>query len=858
MPAARGLAAAPASGPSAMNASDAGGMAPAPRDAEPMLVVPIEGMSCASCIGRVERAIAAVPGVRSVSVNLATQRAAVRFAGQPDAAAVVEAIVRAGYAVPTTVTDLAIEGMSCASCVGRVERALRAVPGVSEATVNLATGRARVAHLASLPPGSLEAAVSAAGYGAVRIGADAPAARAERARSAERAEERGLKRDFIIAAVLALPLAVLEMGAHLSSAVHHVIDETIGIALSWKLQFLLAAAVMAWPGRRIQQAGWRALWRGAPDMNALVALGTGAAFAYSTVATFAPSLLPEGAQHVYFEAAAVIVALILFGRWLEARSRGRTSEAIRKLVSLQPPTARVLRDGEEREIPAEELVAGDIFLVRPGERLPADGEVIEGASFVDESMITGEPVPVPKHPGVRVSGGTVNGTGSLRVRATAVGADTVLARIVRMVEEAQAGKLPIQALVDRVTAWFVPAVLAIAAVTFLVWLVAGPEPSLTFALVNAVAVLIIACPCAMGLATPTSIMVGTGRAGELGVLFRRGEALQSLASVAVMAFDKTGTLTEGRPEVTDLVVAPGEEDAAVLALAAAVEARSEHPIARAIVAAASARGLAVAEAERFESVPGFGAVAEVAGRRVAVGSARHLERLGIDPGPLAEAALALARKGRTPLLVADGDRCVAAIAVADPVKPSAPAALSALRGMGLRIAMVTGDNRKAAEAIAESLGIVDVVAEVPPEGKVEAIAALRSGGRTVAFVGDGLNDAPVLASADVGLAVGTGTDVAIESAEVVLMSGDLRAVVTAVALSRATLRNIGQNLAWAFGYNAALIPVAAGVLWPFGGPLLSPIFAAAAMGLSSVFVVTNALRLRRFRPARATIGEVAR
>jgi len=841
-----------------MTAPEAAGAAAPARAAEASLILPISGMTCASCVGRVERAIAAVPGVTSVSVNLATGRATVRFAGTPDAEAVIAAVSRAGYAVPTGVTDLAIEGMTCASCVGRVERALMAVPGVTGAAVNLATGRARVAHLAALAPGRLEAAVRAAGYGAAPAGGEPPAERADRERTAQAAEERAIGRNALAAAVLALPLVVLEMGAHLSSAIHRAIADGIGLALSWQIQFVLAALVMFGPGLRFQTAGWRALRHAAPDMNSLVALGTGAAFAYSSVATFAPALLPEGARHVFFEAAAVIVALILLGRWLEARSRGRTSEAIRHLVGLQPPTARVLRGGLEQEIAAAELVPGDVVLVRPGERLPADGEVIEGSSFVDESMITGEPVPVGKEPGARVSGGTVNGTGAFRFRATAVGADTVLARIVRMVEEAQGTKLPIQALVDRVTMWFVPAVLAVAGLTFGAWLVLGPEPGLAFALVNAVSVLIIACPCAMGLATPTSIMVGTGRAAELGVLFRKGEALQALASVEVVAFDKTGTLTEGRPVLTDLVPAAGEDAGTILSLVAAVEARSEHPVAQAIVAEARARGLAVADADRFEAVPGFGAAADVQGRRVAVGADRYMARLGIDLAPLAAAASALAGQGRTPLHAAVDGRLVAAIAVADPVKPSTPAALSALRAAGGRVAMVTGDNRLAAEAIARSLGIAEVVAEVAPDGKVAAVEGLRAGGRKVAFVGDGINDAPALASADVGLAIGTGTDVAIESAEVVLMSGDLRAVVTAVAISRATMANIRQNLFWAFAYNVALIPVAAGVLWPFGGPLLSPMLAAAAMGLSSVFVVTNALRLRRFRPPVSTAGEGGR
>lgn len=815
------------------------------------LSVPIEGMTCASCVRRVEQAIAALPGVASATVNLATERAEISFADTPDLPGVIAAIAKAGYGVGTETTDLAIDGMTCASCVGRVERALKAVPGVTDASVNLATNRGRVTHLPAVAAAALVDAVRGAGYGAERLGDTAPDDRSDRERAARAREIRGLARSLVIAAMLTLPLVVLEMGAHLSMALHHAIEDSIGFLLSWRIQFVLAGLVMFAPGLHFQTKGWRALLRGAPDMNSLVAIGTGAAFAYSTVATFAPDLLPENARNVYFEAAAVIVTLILLGRWLEARSKGRTSEAIRRLIGLQPKTAHVLRNDVEQEIAAADLASGDIVLVRPGERIPTDGEVIEGNSFVDEAMITGEPVPVEKAVGARVTGGTVNGTGAFRFRATAVGGDTVLSQIVRMVEQAQGSKLPIQALVDRVTMWFVPAVLAIAALTFGVWLAFGPDPALTFALVNAVAVLIIACPCAMGLATPTSIMVGTGRAAELGVLFRRGEALQTLRDVTVIAIDKTGTLTEGRPTLTDLTVAAGENEDDLLTLVAAVEARSEHPVAQAIVAAAKARGLVLPEASEFQATPGFGATALVGRRRVSVGADRYMARLGFDVAPFAASAAALADQGRTPIYAAVDGRLVAALAVADPVKPGAPAALAALRAQGLRIAMVTGDNRRTAQAIARSLGIEEVVAEVLPDGKVAAVQGLRAGNRKVAFVGDGINDAPALAAADVGLAVGTGTDVAIESADVVLMSGDLGAVATAFGISRATMANIRQNLFWAFAYNSALIPVAAGILWPFGGTLLSPMLAAGAMGLSSVFVLANALRLRRFQPAAA-------
>ncbi len=806
----------------------------------------VGGMSCASCVAHVEKAIASVPGVLAASVNLATERADVRFAGTPDAAAVAKAIAGAGYEVGEETTELAVGGMTCASCVSHVEKALAAVPGVLAATVNLATERAAVRHLGgAMGFADLAAAVRAAGYEARPLGGTSGV---DRERERREHELSALRRDLLVAAALTLPILVLEMGGHLFETIHDFVMGTIGHQTSLYLMFALATLVQFGPGARFYRKGVPSLLRAAPDMNALVILGTSAAYAYSTVATFLPGLLPDGTRNVYFEASTVIVTLILLGRYLESVSKGRTSEAIRRLMGLQPKTARVLRDGVAAEIGVDAVLPGDIVMVRPGERIPVDGEVTEGSSFVDESMITGEPIPAAKGAGSTVVGGTINRTGSFSFsfRATKVGADTVLAQIIRMVETAQGAKLPIQALVDRVTAWFVPAVMALAALTFGAWLVFGPSPALTFGLVNAVAVLIIACPCAMGLATPTSIMVGTGRAAELGILFRSGEALQTLRDAGVIAVDKTGTLTKGRPELTDVHSAPGFEEGEMLALAAAVEAHSEHPIAEAIVAAARARGLTVRAAEGFEAVPGFGVAARVAGRRVEAGAARFMIRLGYDVVAFAAIAEPLAREGKTPLYVAIDGRLAAALAVSDPIKESTPAAIASLHALGLRIAMVTGDDRRTAEAIARQVGIDDVVAEILPAGKVDAVKRLREGGRLVAFVGDGINDAPALAEADVGIAIGTGTDVAIESADVVLMSGDLRGVATAIALSQATIRNIRQNLFWAFAYNAALIPVAAGALYPVWGILLSPVLAAGAMAMSSVFVLTNALRLRRF------------
>jgi len=543
----------------------------------------------------------------------------------------------------------------------------------------------------------------------------------------------------------------------------------------------------------------------------------------------------------------VIVTLILLGRFLEARAKGRTGEAIKKLVGLQAKTARVLRDGIAAEVPLADVRTGDLVVVRPGEKIAVDGEIVEGSSFVDEAMITGEPVPVAKGFGAEVVGGTINKTGSFTFQATKVGAETLLAQIVRMVEAAQGAKLPIQALVDKVTAWFVPAVIAAAVLTFGIWLVLGPDPALSFALVNAVAVLIIACPCAMGLATPTSIMVGTGRAAELGVLFRKGDALQTLRDAGVIALDKTGTLTEGRPELTDLVTSDSFAEDELLRLVASVEARSEHPVAEAIARAAEQRGLALAATADFEAVPGSGVRGTVEDSKVEVGADRMMAKLGLDVSVFAATAARLADEGKTPLYAAVDGRLAAIIAVADPIKTSTPAAIQALHTLGLKVAMVTGDNRRTAEAIGRRVGIDEIVAEVLPDGKVEAVKKLGANGARIAFVGDGINDAPALAAADVGIAIGTGTDIAIESADVVLMSGDLTGVANAIALSKATIRNIGQNLFWAFAYNAALIPVAAGVLYPLNGTLLSPMLAAGAMALSSVFVLTNALRLRRFR-----------
>jgi Cu+-exporting ATPase len=793
----------------------------------------------------VDRTLSALDGVENVSVNLADESAQFAVEDPERIPAVADALDKLGYPARRATVTLSIASMSCASCVGRVDHALAAVPGVLEVSVNLAGETATVTYLeGATSPEVLAAAATEAGYPAVVSSGGNTEDRATR--KAEEARE--LARRTLLAAVLALPVFILEMGSHVIPAMHDLIMGSIGTQTSWLIQFALTSAVLLGPGRQFYRKGIPALLKGAPDMNSLVALGTGAAYVYSVVATFLPALLPDTLRAVYFEAAAVIVVLILIGRTLEARAKGRTGAAIQKLLGLRAQTARVIREGETAEVPIDSLSLGDLVEVRPGERIAVDGRVVEGESHVDESMITGEPIPLAKGIGDWVTGGTVNAAGGLRFRVTAVGADTTLSRIIKMVEEAQGAKLPIQGLVDRITLWFVPAVLAVAALTVLAWLILGPDPALTFALVAGVSVLIIACPCAMGLATPTSIMVGTGRAAEMGVLFRKGDALQGLSGVGVVALDKTGTVTEGRPELTDLVLAEGFERADVLSRVAALEARSEHPIAAAIVRAAQAEGVGSHDVSEFTSLTGLGVRAKVGGRDVLVGADRLLMKEGIDPGALAEVEIDLARRGRTALYAAMDGRVAAVIGVADPVKPSSRAAIAALHAQGLRVAMITGDKRETAEAIAAETGIDAVIAGVLPDGKVAALKDLRGEGRTIAFVGDGINDAPALAQADVGIAIGTGTDVAIESADVVLMSGDLRGVVNAFEVSRRTMGNIKQNLFWAFGYNIALIPVAAGVLYPAFGVLLSPILAAGAMALSSVFVLTNALRLRRVAP----------
>ena len=736
---------------------------------------------------------------------------------------------------------LPVRGMHCAACVGKVEGALTGVPGVETAAVNLATEQATVAFdpaQTSVP--ALRRAVAAAGYDL----AAAPVARGgeaeDRERRAREVEQRRLRRKVVIGALLSAPLLVGGMPALFPWVPAWLRDP-------W-LQLVLATPVQFWVGADFHRAFLRDLRHRSASMSTLVSLGTSAAYLFSLAVTLWPHVFHAAGGMTYYETAAVVITLVALGRWLEARARGRTSEAIRRLVSLAPRTARVLRDGAEVDVPTGDVLVGDLIRIRPGERVPVDGAVVDGASTVDESMLTGESLPVDKTAGATVFGGTVNRTGSFVFRATRVGSETTLARIVSLVEEAQGSRAPIQRLADRVAAIFVPVVLAIAAATFVGWWLLGPAPSVLYALTNAVAVLVIACPCAMGLATPTAIMVATGRGAEVGVLVRSAAALETLHRVDTMVFDKTGTLTVGRPSVVDVVPVAGAAESEVLALAAAAEQGSEHPIGEAIVARAKELGLALPPVAEFITVPGQGVDAMAADGRVLLGNRALMDARGVEVDALAPRAAALAADGKTVVYLAFAGRALGLLAVADALKPDAARTVRALRELGLSVAMLTGDHRATAAAIARAAGIDRVLAEVPPEGKAAEVKALQAEGRRVAMVGDGINDAPALAQADVGIAMGSGTDVAIEAADVTLLRGDLAGVVAAVELSRRTIHVVRQNLVWAFGYNVILIPVAAGLLYPLWGVLLSPILAGAAMAFSSVSVVTNSLRLRRWRP----------
>ncbi len=811
-------------------------------DLEQNLTLPIENMTCGGCAARVGKTLEAVAGLKNIRVNFADGAAAVTSEGAKPIEDAFSSLDRAGYPVRTEEVRFAVSNLSCASCVGRVEKALRNETGVIKAHVNLADATATVQFVPTLTDAqTLARASDKAGYPAKIM-----LSHQERDQATARQDEAAQHRQsMLIAAVLTLPVFILEMGGHLIPAWHHLIARTIGHEVNWMIQFVLTTAVLVGPGRGFFTNGVPALLHRTPNMNSLVALGAGAAWIFSTVALFFPTVLPQGTRAVYFEAAAVIVTLILLGRWFEARAKGRTGAAIQGLISLTPPVARVKRGADWVEVEVAELIVGDIFQLHPGERVATDAVVISGDSRVDESMMTGEPMQIAKTVGDKLTGGTVNGHGSLTCKVTHTGRDTTLSQIIRMVQQAQSAQLPIQALVDRVTLWFVPAVMGIAVLTALVWLVFGPSPTLSYALVAGVSVLIIACPCAMGLATPTSIMVGTGRAAELGVLFRQGDALQSLSGVNVVALDKTGTLTQGKPVLTTFDSMEKADSDLLLARIAAVESHSEHPVAHAILHAAQEKKLNLPKATDLKVRSGLGITGDVEGVQIAIGNAALMIEIGVDSSPLQAKATQLETAGHTVFFASSGRQLAALLAVSDPLRPTSAKAISDLKSRGLTVAIISGDAQETANSVARELGIDTVIAGVLPEGKIDALETLRTKYGAVAFVGDGINDAPVLAEADVGIAIGTGTDVAIETADVVLMAGDLNGVVHAFDLSRLTLRNIKQNLVWAFGYNTLLIPVAAGLLYPTFGLLLSPGLAAGAMAFSSVFVLGNALRLRR-------------
>ena len=735
--------------------------------------------------------------------------------------------------------DLPVKGMHCAACVNKVERALLGVPGVRGAVVNLATERATV-ELAGDGPSlaDLRQAVAAAGYTVpVEIAATAESEDREQAR--RRRENRLLQWKFLVGAVLSVPVLVGSMHEVFPWAPRWLRDPGLLWALTTPVQF--------WVGWQFHRGFVKELLHRSASMDTLVSIGTSAAYFFSVAVTLWPHRFMATGAMPYYEASALLMTFLVLGRWLEARARGGTSEAIRALVALRPRTARVLRGRQEEDVPIADVAVGDLLRVRPGERIAVDGEIVEGASSVDESMLTGESLPVEKGPGATVVGGSVNRTGSFTFRATRVGKETVLARIIRLVEEAQGSKAPIQRLADRVASVFVPVILGVAAITFGVWWLWGPEPAFFYALTDAVGVLVIACPCAMGLATPTAIMVATGKGAQLGVLIKSAEALELLHRVGVVVLDKTGTLTVGRPVVTDVLPAAGVTVDDLLALAAAAEQGSEHPLGEAIVGEAKRRGLAIPPVTEFRAVQGLGVDALAPDGRVLLGNAELMAARGIDISALVARARELAEDGKSAVYVAFAGEARGIVAVADMLKPEARTAVRALHELGLEVVMLTGDTRTTAEAIARQAGIERVIADIRPEQKAAEIKRLQQGGRLVTMVGDGINDAPALAQADVGIAMGSGTDVAIEAADVTLMRGDLRGVVAAIELSHRTIRTIKENLGWAFGYNLVLVPVAAGALYPIWGVLLSPVLAGLAMALSSVSVVANSLRLKRFK-----------
>jgi len=811
--------------------------------------IPVTGMTCTTCAATIEKGLAETPGVEHANVSFASEKASVEYdPSKVNLAKIKDTISQLGYGTATKKSIFPVGGMTCASCVARVEGALSSVPGVISANVNLASEKATVEYIEGTEIASLRRAVKEAGY---ELGSEAETL--EDVTVAARREIRTMRNRFVLAIILGALILVLGFGPSFIGKPY--------------LLWALATPVQFWAGWRFYRGAWGALRHRTADMNTLIAVGTSAAYLYSVVAILFPGLFVAAGREpaLYFDTAALIIGLILLGRFLEARARGQTSEAIKKLIGMQPKTALVIRGGEEIEISVEDVQVGDLILVRPGERVPVDGIIREGYSSIDESVITGESIPVEKKVGDEVISATINKTGSFQFEATKVGKDTTLAHIIRMVEEAQGSKAPIQRLADVIASYFVPIVIGIAITTFIIWYFVGPAPAFTFALLNFVAVLIIACPCALGLATPTAIMVGTGKGAENGVLIRSAEALERSHKIGAVLLDKTGTLTRGEPKVTDIVAVPSSSQEEVLRLAASAEHGSEHPLGEAIVKAASERKLALSPASDFTAIPGHGVEASVEKKKLLLGNLRLIKDRGLSLNGLEEEAEHLWVKGKTVMFLGIDNQVVGIIALADTLKPNAREALEEIQKMGVEAVMLTGDNRRTAEAIAREVGIDRVLAEVLPEHKAQEVKRLQEEGKVVAMVGDGINDAPALAQADVGIAIGTGTDVAMETGDITLISGDLGGIVTAISLSKRTMRTIKQNLFWAFAYNTALIPVAAGVLYlAFGQTgvpsglhfvlgdfgFLNPILAAAAMAASSITVVMNSLRLRRFKPAK--------
>jgi len=809
----------------------------------------VTGMTCTTCARTIAKGLSHTPGVKQADVNFASEKASLEYdPAKVNLAKIKDTVSQLGYGVATKKSIFPVIGMTCASCVARVEEALSSVPGVISVSVNLASEKATVEYLEGKAVADMRRAVKAAGY---ELGPEAQAL--EDVTTATKREIRILRNRFIVAAILAAVIMALGFGPSFPGKPY--------------LLWALATPVQFWAGLRFYRGAWGALKHKTSDMNTLIAVGTSVAYFYSMIAVVAPGLFITDLlePHLYFDTSAMIIALILLGRFLEARARGQTSEAIRKLVGMQPKGALIIREGQQKEIPVEDVQAGDVILMRPGERIPVDGIVREGYSSVDESMITGESIPVEKRIGDEVIGATINKTGSFQFETTKVGKDTTLARIVRMVEEAQGSKAPVQRLADVIASYFVPTVIGIAIVTLMVWYLVGPPPALTYALLNFVAVLVIACPCALGLATPTAIMVGTGKGAERGILIRNGEALERAHQIDTVLLDKTGTLTRGEPAVTVVVASPSSSPDEILRLAASAERNSEHPLGKAVLKAALEKKLELSASSDFNAIPGEGVEALVEGKKLLLGNLKLMEERGFALNALEKKAADLFQQGKTVMFLGWDSQVAGIIALADTLKPGAKEAVQTLRKMGIESAMITGDNRRTAEAIAREAGIDRVLAEVLPEHKAGEVKRLQEEGRVVAMVGDGINDAPALAQADIGTAIGTGTDVAMETGDITLISGDLMGVATAIALSKRTMRTIKQNLFWAFAYNTALIPVAAGVLYlafrNTGVPsglhfilgeygFINPMLAAAAMAASSITVVSNSLRLRRFKPVK--------